>query len=70
MAKKEEQISKDYLENKLKVLFEQKEKVEEMLDKYLEYNTRITGAIDITREMLNDLTSRIKVDEPVEVKNE
>ena len=69
MAKKEEQISMEYLENKLNTLFEQKAKVEEFLEKYFELDTRITGAIEITREMISDLKSKIKV-EPKDNENE
>ena len=69
MAKKEGQISMEYLENKLNTLFEQKAKVEEFLEKYIELNTRITGAIEITREMISDLKSKIKI-EPKDSENE
>lgn len=65
MAKKEEQLSIEYLENKLNTLFEQKAKVEEFLEKYIELDTRIVGAIDVTREMLEDLRSRIKIEPKV-----
>jgi arginine deiminase len=65
MAKKEEQLSMEYLENKLNTLFEQKAKVEEFLEKYIELDTRIVGAIDVTREMLEDLRSRIKIEPKV-----
>ena len=65
MAKKEEQLSMEYLENKLNTLFEQKAKVEEFLEKYIELDTRIVGAIDVTREMLEDLRSRINIEPKV-----
>jgi hypothetical protein len=59
MAKKA--VDKEYLENKLKTLNEQRDKVETIIEQYTEFFQRLTGAIETTTDMLNDLMKEDKV---------
>lgn len=61
MAKKAEKLSKEYLENKIKGLLEQQEKIENIIDQYTELWQKLAGAIEVTQSMLNDLTQESDV---------
>lgn len=54
MAKKMVDIK--YLETKLKSLKEQQNKVESILEQYSELWTKLSGAIESTQDLINELT--------------
>jgi hypothetical protein len=58
MAKKIVDVK--YLHLKLKELNDQRNKVESILEQYSELYTRLTGAIETTEDMLNDLQDESK----------
>jgi hypothetical protein len=60
MAKKVVDVK--YLENKLKVLNEQRSKVESILEQYSELYTKLSGAVETTEDMLNDITVEDKTE--------
>lgn len=59
MAKKVERLSKDYLEKKLESLKEQQNKVEDLIQHYSEVWQQLSGAIQITTDMLNDVKEEL-----------
>jgi len=56
MAKKAEKLSKEYLEAKLKDLEDQRIKIEDRIEQYSQMWQKLTGAIEVTSDMLNELT--------------
>jgi hypothetical protein len=66
MAKAIAKLSKEYLENKLKELEEQKIKIEDRIEQYSQLWQKVSGAIEVTTEMLGEFTEK----EPIEAKNE
>ncbi len=54
MTKKVEKLSKEYLEEKLKVFLDQKEKLEDRLDEYTQLWQKLEGAIITVSEMLEE----------------
>jgi len=60
MAKKMVDIK--YLETKLKSLKEQQNKVESILEQYSELWTKLSGAIESTQDLINELTTEDKVE--------
>ena len=55
MAKKST-VKEGYLEDKLKSLLEQQAKVESILNQYNELWTKLQGAIEVTRKMVEETT--------------
>ena len=51
-----------YLETKLKSLKEQQNKVESILEQYSELWTKLSGAIESTQDLINELTTEDKVE--------
>jgi len=56
MAKKTEKLTKEYLEDKIKGLREQQRKIEGLMEQYSQLYDKLSGAIEVTQDMLNELT--------------
>jgi hypothetical protein len=54
-------INKEYLENKLTSLTEQREKVLKILDQYSKLFDKLEGAIEITNSMLQEIEPKDEV---------
>lgn len=57
MAKKVKDVSKEYLEKKLKDLFEKRDNVEKIIDDYMTLYQKLNGAIEVTQGILSDTGS-------------
>jgi|WetSurSiteA1Bulk_404760.scaffolds.fasta_scaffold36003_4 hypothetical protein len=56
MTKKAEKtVSREYLNSKLNTFREQLEKVDNILDTYIEIRQKLLGAVEVTNSMLKDL---------------
>lgn len=51
MAKKQK-FTKEYLEQKLNTLIESQQKIEKVIDEYMELYQRLSGAIEVTKGIL------------------
>jgi hypothetical protein len=63
MAKKSVILDKEHLENKLKTLNEQQQKVVEILNQYSKLYDKLDGAKEIVQQMLNEIEIKSKEDD-------
>lgn len=68
MAKKIKEVSKEYLEKKLKDLLENRDKVEKIIDDYMTLYQKLNGAIEVTQGILSDTSSEESVEQNIEDK--
>lgn len=61
-------ITKEYLENRLNTLQTQQNKIETLIQQYTELWTKLSGAIELTTEMLEEFIEKPNSDDKHESK--